>query len=150
LLFSSWALGGSEVTEAMGEQIVKNLLFLTIRVHEHPTLQRVDEKEEKETLHWLFRRLSFLLRPKPKMNKKNDFTRVCVSDLLPFPFSSTDLIFFLSKQTCILNFFAAIVERFPLEFLQTFFIQITAPLLRIENAPLTKRRLFPQFLHHLF
>ena len=73
----------------MGEQVVKNLLFLTLRLNEIPHLQRAKQhktdkntntllqnEEEKETLHWLFRRLSFLLRPKPKGNQKSDYIRV--------------------------------------------------------------------------
>ena len=83
-------MGSPKLKEQTAEQIVKNLLFLVFRVFETPALQiaaryrpakeekgkgkegeegeeeeeEEEEKGDREVLHWLFRRLSYLARPR--------------------------------------------------------------------------------------
>ena len=103
-------MGSPKLKETNAEQIVKNLLFLVLRVFETPELQistrykpkneekkgkekeeegeeeeeEEEEKGEREVLHWVFRRLSYLARPRNVGTSLCEPLRVCVFYVIYF------------------------------------------------------------------
>jgi hypothetical protein len=70
-------LGSRYLREAHAEQIVKNIVFLTLHMKNNPevhmaeikSIEGAEEKTESvDLLHWVFRRLSHMLRKRQNLH----------------------------------------------------------------------------------